>query len=215
MATPSQAQPDPSRVAADVLSLRHALSDDIQDYRADGHCGPYLVVLSGLPGTGKSYFANCLSGRLSFVTVGSDRMRKTLVPQPRYKRSEHIRVFAACHRLIEELLGEGYRVIFDATNLTEGFRRPVYELTARAGSPYCIVGFTAPGSLVRERLRRRSDGLSPDDYSDADWQVYGRLRPGQEPIQHPHIRVDSSGDTAPAVEQVLRMVKVACPSQGP
>ena len=214
MATPSQAQPDPSRVAADVLSLRRALSPDIRAYRAGGHRGPYLVILSGLPGTGKSYFANFLSRRLSFVTVGSDRMRKTLVPQPRYKRSEHIRVFAACHRLIEELLTEEYRVIFDATNLTEGFRRPVYELSARAGSPYCVVGFTAPGSLVRERLRRRSDGLFPDDYSDADWRVYGRLRPGQEPIQHTHIQADSSADIVPVVDQVLRMVKVACPGQG-
>ena len=113
MATPAQSQPDPSRVAADVLSLRRALSPDIRDYQSGGHHGPYLVILSGLPGTGKSYFANCLNGRLSFLTVGSDRMRKTLVPEPKYKRSEHIRVFAACHRLIEELLGEGYRVIFD------------------------------------------------------------------------------------------------------
>lgn len=202
-------------MAADVLSLRRALSPDIRDYQSGGHHGPYLVILSGLPGTGKSYFANCLKGRLSFLTVGSDRMRKTLVPEPKYKRSEHIRVFAACHRLIEELLGEGYRVIFDATNLTEGFRRPVYELSARAGSPCCVVGFTAPDTLVRERLRRRSDGQFPDDYSDADWRVYGRLRPGQEPIQHPHIRVDSSADTAPAVDQVLRLVKAGCPRQGP
>lgn len=169
------------------------------------------MVLSGLPGTGKSHFAGCLAQRRSFLIVGSDRMRKTLVAHPEYTRDEHIRVFAACHGLIEELLGSGYRVIFDATNLTDGFRTPAYQIAERIGAPYCIVAFTAPDYLVRRRLSNRSAGLDPAGYSDADWEIYCRLRPGQESIRRPHLMVDSSRDITAALDEVDRLVQAACP----
>ena len=86
-------------LSLDVATLRQALADDIGQYRsepvAETTGAPILVLLSGLPGTGKSYFAKELSRRLPFVIVGSDRMRKALAPNPIYDRREHARVFAA------------------------------------------------------------------------------------------------------------------------
>jgi predicted kinase len=48
----------------------------------------------------------------------------------------------------------------------------------------------------------------PDDYSDADWQVYNRMRRRAEPIQHEHITVDTSdGNVERAVSYLLEAIK--------
>jgi uncharacterized protein len=194
-------------LSQDTTALRQALEADLRQYPAQSPGRPFLVVLSGLPGTGKSHFAGELSKRVHFLILGSDQLRKALAPQPVYTREEHIRVFAACHRLVEELLKEGYRVIFDATNLTEGFRQPLYDIAGRLGSPLALVRFTASPEVIRRRLDERAAGLRSDSYSDADWLVYCRLSLGEEPIKRPHFAVDSSQDIYPVLEEVARLVE--------
>jgi predicted kinase len=190
-----------------VARLRQALDGDLREYPREILGAAYLIVLSGLPGTGKSHFASELARQVPVLIVGSDRMRKALVARPRYTRGEHARVFAACHQLIDDLLQEGYRVVFDATNLTEGFRAPVYEIARSRRAPLAIIWFTAPIDLIRRRLDDRAAGLSVDSHSDADWRIHCRLRPGEEPISRPHLKVDSSRDITPVVAEVVGLIQ--------
>jgi hypothetical protein len=200
-------------LSADIAHLREVLERD--DVAGSGMLAgrpspinresPILVALSGLPGTGKSYFARGLTQRVPFLVLESDRLRKALVPQPKYSPEEHSRVFAACHLLIEEYLAQGRRVLFDATNLTESFRRPLYLITDRLGVSLVLVRLTAPRKTVRRRLADRAGGLNAADNSDADWLVYCRLSPYEEPIQRRHFDVDSSGDISPVIEEIARI----------
>ncbi|HZA23652.1 MAG TPA: ATP-binding protein [Dehalococcoidia bacterium] len=203
MATPKGVE---ATALQDAAKLRCTLAADLHAHPAQSQARPYLVVLSGLPGTGKSHFARELVKRLPFIIVGSDRSRKALVSRPKYTKGEHARVFAACHLLIEQLLGEGHGIIFDATNLTEHFRQPLYEMAERTRAILLVVWFTASREVVRRRLDDRANGRSEDNYSDADWLVYCRLRPGEEIITRPHLVVDSSEDICPALEEVVRRI---------
>ena len=191
----------------DTSALHQAFEPDLRQYLAHPFGGPFLVILSGLPGTGKSHFARELAKRVPFLIVGSDRLRKVLVPQPCYTRDEHIRIFAACHRLVEKLLAEGYRVIFDAANLSERVRQPLYDIAERLAVPLALVKFTASLEVIRCRLDERAAGLRSDSYSDADWLVYCQLLPGEEPIERPHFTVDSSQDIYPVLEEVARLAE--------
>ena len=101
----------------DVEKLRQSLNGLPQP-----QVEPPFIVVSGLPGTGKSFFCRKLAERLSFLILASDTLRKILFPSPQYKESENKRLFSACHVLIEELLRKGIPVIFDATNLLEYHR---------------------------------------------------------------------------------------------
>jgi predicted kinase len=65
------------------------------------HPRPVLVVLSGLPGSGKSTVAHALRGRVDAAVVQSDVVRKLLFPFPHYTSEESAWVFAAIHRVVE------------------------------------------------------------------------------------------------------------------
>src|SRR5271169_7075141 len=103
----------------DVNRLKRAIASKLET-RADH---PSLVVLVGLPGSGKSYFAGKLTENVSAVVLESDFLRKNLVRRPVYSQFESFRLFRAIHELIKDLLAKKYNVVLDATNLTYNSRR--------------------------------------------------------------------------------------------
>ncbi|MFC2060414.1 AAA family ATPase, partial [Chloroflexota bacterium] len=83
---------------------------------------PAFIAVSGLPGTGKSYFCSQLAKRLPLVVLESDVLRKALFSSPSYGLKESSHLFRTIHRLIEDLLKRGMSLILDATNLSERYR---------------------------------------------------------------------------------------------
>ena len=193
----------------DADFLREALGFDREARRDANPVRGTLVALSGLPGTGKSYFAKELTKRLAFLVLESDRIRKLLVTKPKYTGEEHSRVFAVCHLLIEDYLSHGQRVLFDATNLTEAFRRPLHLICQRLSVPLLLVWCTAPQDIVRARLLERAAGTREGDFSDAGWSIYCRLAPYEEPIEGTHFTVDSSGNIVPVLDEIARLASGA------
>ena len=196
-------------MARDVVTLRQTLGPPTYARRVGPLTCTILVVLSGLPGTGKSHFARELALRVPFLVLESDRLRKALVSQPQYTPGESSRLFAACHRLVEEYLAEGRRVLFDATNLMESHRQPLCHIADRLGVQLVLVRFTAPRKVVRRRLVERASGLHAADYSDADWPAYCRLLPTEERITRKHFTVGSDEDAARVLKQLIRLVKAS------
>ena len=68
---------------------------------------PAFIVVSGLPGTGKSHFCSRLAKRIPLVILESDALRKVLFPSPAYSIEESSYLFRACHLLVEKLLEGG------------------------------------------------------------------------------------------------------------
>jgi predicted kinase len=166
---------------------------------------PYLIVVSGLPGTGKSYFCLQLTRKLAAVILESDALRKVLFPAPSYSSVESSRLFRACHELMEKLLKRGVSLIFDATNLSELNREYLYGIADRLGVKLVLVLVQAPPQLVYERLKTRQE--SSEDKSDADWSVYQKMKPSVQKIRRQHYAVDTSRDITPVIDKIVRAVK--------
>lgn len=167
---------------------------------------PILIVITGLPGTGKSFLARRVAARLPCVIVESDWVRKTLTDhKPTYSGAESAHIHRVAHAVIERLLASGRRVIFDATNLAEWQREQLYRIGHATRATLVIVRTVAPEAVIRERLTRRLQNRDPLDISDADWDVHQLLRSELEPVRRPHLVVDTSGDLDQAVTKILRV----------
>lgn len=186
---------------ADLGRLRAAYAWELPETTV---ASPSLVILCGLPGTGKSHFARELARRAPFVWLSSDRTRKLLVDKPSYSRREHRRVFSAMHVLTKGYLRDGYSVVFDATNLNENVRRPLYESADEVGVEPLIIRFTAPWELVHRRLLDRAEGVGEASESDATWDVYSRMAVADQPVPRPHLSVAGPEDTEAVLLETLR-----------
>jgi hypothetical protein len=188
-----------SQISQDLAKLRECL-----DSLPEAVLNPAFVVVSGLPGTGKSFFCRKLAEKLPFRVLESDAMRRTLFPSPDYSAEESARLFVACHSLIEWLLKKGVPIIFDATNLSERNREHLYRISDRAGARLILVRIEAPSAVAYQRLQARKEGADPEDKSDADWQVYRRMKPRMEKIRRNHFAVDTSQDITPVIDKIIR-----------
>jgi len=193
---------DIEEVATDVQKLKQGLGG-----LPEPVANPVFVVVSGLPGTGKSYFSRKLQERLPSVIVESDALRKRLFPSPTYSAQESQRLFNACHHLIEELLSRGIRVVLDATNLVEQHRERLYQISQRLRVKLIIVQVEAPRELVLQRLQGRSGSVDPENNSEAGWSVYQRMRTRAERIRRNYFAVDTSRDITSVVDKVVREAK--------
>jgi len=186
------------------------LSEDVQTLKEslgelpEPEVNPPFVVVSGLPGTGKSYFCRKLAERLPFPVLESDNLRKVLSATPDYSPEESGRLFEACHRLIEELLRRGIPLIFDATNLVERHREHLYRIADTVEAKMILVRVEAPPDVVRQRLNSRPSTAERKDRSDADWRVYQKMKSSAQKIRRNHFAVDTSRDIAPVIDKIVR-----------
>ncbi len=189
-------------ITKDVERLRQNLKDLPQP-----QVEPAFVMVSGLPGTGKSFFCHKLAERLPFLILSSDALRKILFPSPLYNENENKRLFPACHTLIEELLTQGIPIIFDATNLLERHREYLYHAAEKAGAKLVLVCVEAPSGVVRQRLLVREKGFASQDDSQAGWEVYRRMKSHKEKVSRNYFVVDTSKDITAAIDKVVRTIK--------
>ncbi|HEX77636.1 MAG TPA: AAA family ATPase [Dehalococcoidia bacterium] len=189
----------PEQVLSDDENLRKSLGQ-----LPEAMVRPYFIVISGLPGTGKSYLSRQLAARLPAAILESDALRQVLFPTPTYSPEESHRLFRAIHLTIEGLLKKGIPLILDATNLSEYHREHLYRIADKVEAKLIVVRVEAPPEVVRERMQARRERADPLDRSTADWRVYQRMRAQAQPIRRHHIAVDTSRDLAPAIDKIVR-----------
>ncbi len=191
-----------TRLERDVEQLRASLSE-----RPPPVARPALVIVSGLPGSGKSYFSRMLAAQIPLLILESDALRKVLFQTPSYESEESASLFNACHVLIGDLLAEGMPVLVDATNLVERHRERLYRIADNVGATLVPIFLRAYPEVVYQRLKKRSEKLDPEDNSDADWQIYQNMCSTVEPIRREHFVVDTSGDISVCVLKIADEIK--------
>jgi hypothetical protein len=172
-----------------------------------------LVVLMGYPGVGKSHCARLLAVRLRAAHVASDHVRSRLFIAPTYADAENVTIFKCVDALVDGLLAGGHRVIVDATNLLGRYRAASVGAARRRGAPIVFVRVTADDVAIRARLAQRRAARAPDDHSDADEQVYERMRDRPfEPPGEGYLELINDPDLEANVERIAAEVERVCAS---
>lgn len=148
---------------------------------------PALVILMGLPATGKSTVARRLAEPLRAGIVRSDLVRKELAgiaPTARgaaeiYDAAFTARVYDEVARRAEATLASGRTAIVDAANLKRAERGRLLRVAAVALVPHVVVEVVADDARIRRHLEARR--VDPSNVSDATRAVYDMLRASAEP----------------------------------
>lgn len=174
----------------------HSIVSDIDDLLPQSpfvRHGGSLLMMVGLPGTGKSSVVEGLQQFMSFVVVSTDNIRLHLRNQPTYTAAEMMLVYEVCYAIIESRLRDGQRVIFDGSNYLAARREHLMQIGKRVGAPVAVCYVQAGHEVIRERLFQRNSGLRREsDLSDADWSVYKWMVEAQEPVVGEHLILDTT-----------------------
>ena len=122
---------------------------------------PTLYILIGVPGSGKSTYAEELyqKSERGIALVSSDSIRKSLYGNESCQDNPK-KVFTLAHKIIVDQLEHGFDVIFDATNIYANNRKDlILKVCFEVNQPvrFVAVYFDTPVDIciARQELRER------------------------------------------------------------
>jgi aminoglycoside phosphotransferase family enzyme/predicted kinase len=150
---------------------------------------PFLVITHGLPGSGKTTFAQAALERLQAVRIRSDVERKRLfglaaLADSRshtggiYHAGATARTYERLHDLARELLAAGFPVIVDAAFLKREEREHFRMLANKLSVTFAIASPKAAPATMQSRIVKRQSESS--DASEADLGVLKLLQEKEE-----------------------------------
>lgn len=156
---------------------------------------PKLVVLFGLPGTGKTTIARALSQELGWMHLNTDVIRAGLGKRKQYDEKTKAFIYQKMQDLAETELEGQKGVVLDGTFYRETLRDAFRKLGSRHGIPIRWIEVCAEEGIVRNRVSRQRP------YSEADFQVYKKIQEAFEPLHEPCLRVYSDREELPSMIQ--------------
>lgn len=147
-----------------------------------------LVIVLGLPGSGKSFFAKALAKRLDAAYVSSDRMRNTVGARGKYSKEEKMQIYHLMREETGKHASAGKKVVVDGTFYLTEMIDLFKTLSPALATPIYFMSVVADEKLIKERLS------SPRDDSEADYDVYLNIKEKVEPLQIPHLTLRSGRD---------------------
>jgi predicted kinase len=163
-----------------------------------------LIIICGLPGSGKSSLARKLRTRLPAAYLNSDIVRKQIFRKPKYTEEEKKMVYDEIVNQAEKLLLRKRKVIVDATFYTKKYRQLMVRTARDAGSPHCIILCSLPEEVAKARLEMREK--SGRAVSDANYEIYLRVREKFEPISGDYLEVDCSRPMREQLEKAMKYI---------
>jgi predicted kinase len=149
-----------------------------------------LVLIGGLPGTGKSTVSATLSDHLSIPVLRSDEARKELAGiapltgaaapygQGIYGASSTAATYELLLRRARESLELGQSVVIDASFTDHRWRDEAWLVAEQTASDLVAVQCVAPPDVAGARLRARAPGSDP---SDATPEIAARMAADADP----------------------------------
>lgn len=119
-----------------------------------------MIVLVGIPGCGKSTFADILCRNGNVIRLSSDEIRKELFGDESFQ-GDNNRVFNTLYERAELLLKANISVVIDATNLKKSLRRYAFDICP-AGVKKIALYYTPDVELCKERNATRERKV-PDE----------------------------------------------------
>jgi predicted kinase len=162
-----------------------------------------IIMVMGLPGSGKSFFARRLSISLNAVYLGSDELRKQMGMMGKYQKQYKFKVYEVMIQEAENYLKKDLTVVLDATFYLKAIREKVAEIAKVYGAVCIPILVEAEEAVIKERLSK------PRVDSEADWEVYQKLKTEFEPLDGPLLTLRSDNENIDAmIDQAMQYINL-------
>lgn len=145
-----------------------------------------LVLVAGLPASGKTWLAGALAESLQAAHISSDAVRAEMDLRGAYDTVSKQKVYDAMLERGEAELKSGRNVIVDSTFYKKSLRQPWLELSIKCGVPCRIIKVYVPEDIAFQRLQKKRED------SEATREVYLKLREAWEDIDENYLSLDSN-----------------------
>jgi aminoglycoside phosphotransferase family enzyme/predicted kinase len=200
------------------LQEAHLLLDTA--FRSSMRMAPFLIVMTGLSGAGKSTVAKRIAWATGAAWIRSDEIRRSLTADLErtgdwqggaYAQEWTERTYQRMFESASKHLRSGNAVVLDATFLDQRFRDAAAAVTDAQRVPLIVIETVAPEPVIRERMAKRArEAVDP---SEATYETYvkqvERLReqPTEIPTGARYVRVDSSSSSPDRLDGFYRELR--------
>lgn len=166
-----------------------------------------LIVMAGLPGTGKSTLARRLAQELPAIVLDKDAVRAALFPpsEIEYSTSQDDLCVDVMLRVAGYILAKDplKHVILDGRTFSRRYQVDRVRAFARdLGVACAFVECVCSDGTVRQRLERDvAEGLHPA--ANRDYEMYLAVQARAEPISGSKLVIDTDLGLEPAVQSCL------------
>jgi aminoglycoside phosphotransferase family enzyme/predicted kinase len=148
-----------------------------------------LIIVSGLPGTGKTSVAKEIAQKVDSVVLSSDELRKRVLKELGYTERKKKRVYDEMFRIAQDLLERGKSVVLDGTFFQKELRDKAYRLGKKKKECVFLIQTVCPEKIVKKRIEKRYK--SQKDYSEANYRVYKIIKSKFEPLRREHFLLET------------------------
>lgn len=140
-----------------------------------------LILVVGLPGTGKTTFARALSTAIEARHLNSDIVRHDAGKRGHYDSASKAAIYNEMLGRTEDFLKNHQPVVIDATFYKNIFRSPYQLLGEKYDVDVKWIEIKADEEIIKERVNKKRE------YSEADFEVYKRIKKDYEPLEMTHL----------------------------
>ncbi|MEZ4931816.1 MAG: AAA family ATPase [Saprospiraceae bacterium] len=140
-----------------------------------------LILVVGLPGTGKTTFARALSTAIGARHLNSDIIRHDAGERGHYDMASKAAIYDEMLNRTESFLKNRQPVVIDATFYKNIFRKPYQLLGEKYDVDVKWIEIKADEEIIKERVNKKRE------YSEADFEVYKKIKEDYEPLEMPHL----------------------------
>lgn len=166
-----------------------------------------IVIIAGLPGTGKSTLARALAKRLPGVVLDKDSIRASLFPQAyvEYSLSQddfcgEIMLQTAAYLLSKH---PELKVLLDGRTFSRRYQRDrVIEFCSQLGTTWATLECVCSEATAIGRI---AEAVAANSHLAANRtpEVYREIRKAWEPIDQPKLVIDTDGNLESCVDRAL------------
>jgi predicted kinase len=144
-----------------------------------------IIMVIGLPGTGKSTFAHALAVAIGGRHLNTDIIRDALGKRGQYDSETKAGIYAEMLRQTSIALSRGENVVIDGTFYQQKLRLPYIAIAKKYEVPIYWMEIGADEQIIRSRVNQRRI------FSEADFEVYLKIKSEYEHLDAPHLDLRS------------------------